>query len=362
MAETWTRNREECAPSDCFSTSPRLPSVTEPARSAWVVSDGAAGNERQALALSAALDLSPRVMRIDVDAPWRWLAPRLLIGARHAIHDRQGGAIDPPWPSIAIGCGRRAALLVRALRLWSARACLTVQILDPRIATSAFDVVVAPRHDRLRGDNVIETIGALNAIDAKRLTKAKSHSDPFAALPGPRTTVLVGASHPALQLDGAHVAGWLAALGKLHARDGGSFLVSTSRRTPAELVQHLREAFSAWPGVFWSPDENTANPYARMLAWADRIVVTPDSVNMLSEACATGKPVHTYAPQPLHGKLADFHAALRDGGHLLDLGDTNVRPRPMPLRETAAVAAKIRARWLTNDGQGISADTDTPPA
>ncbi|MEO8012466.1 MAG: ELM1/GtrOC1 family putative glycosyltransferase, partial [Dokdonella sp.] len=163
----------------------------------WVISDGAAGNERQALALSSALQVSARVLRIDIDAPWRWCAPRLLLGARDAIHDRQRVPIAPPWPSIAIGCGRSAALLVRGLRRWSAGSCFSVQILDPRINPKHFDIVVAPRHDGLRGNNVITTLGALNAVDARWLADGKSRFSAFGALPAPRTTVLVGASHAA---------------------------------------------------------------------------------------------------------------------------------------------------------------------
>jgi mitochondrial fission protein ELM1 len=80
-----------------------------------------------------------------------------------------------------------------------------------------------------------------------------------------------------------------------------------------------------------------------VLGWADRLVVTPDSVNMLSEACATGCAVETFAPAPLPAKLECFHRALRDAGLLHDLGDAPPARQP-PLRETAAVAARILRR------------------
>src|SRR5690606_38571034 len=108
--------------------------------------------------------------------------------------------------------------------------------------------------------------------------------------------------------------------------------------------QHLREAFAAFAGAFWAGDGDGPNPYAGFLGWADRLVVTPDSVNMLSEACATGKPVLTYVHEPVRGKLAAFHAALREAGQLHDLGaDTGTAPPP--LRETTRVAGLARARW-----------------
>jgi uncharacterized protein len=78
--------------------------------------------------------------------------------------------------------------------------------------------------------------------------------------------------------------------------------------------------------------------------------VTPDSVNMLSEACATGKPVYTFSPQPITGKLAAFHKALRDSGHLRMLGESMPTSLPPPLAETRGIAELVRARWLAARG------------
>ena len=51
-----------------------------------------------------------------------------------------------------------------------------------------------------------------------------------------------------------------------------------------------------------------ANPYAGMLAWADTVVVTGDSVSMLSEALATPAPVFIADP----GGLGPRHRRLHD--------------------------------------------------
>src|SRR6185312_161684 len=134
----------------------------------WALSDGAAGNERQVLALAQAMGLEAQVRRIALRRPWRWFAPRLRTAAQRAFVP----AVAPPWPAIAIGCGRQAALLTRQLRAWSGGRTFTVQILDPRIDPAEFDVVIAPRHDALQGANVVETLGALNPVDAAWLESA----------------------------------------------------------------------------------------------------------------------------------------------------------------------------------------------
>lgn len=316
-----------------------------PPPACWVVSDGNAGNERQALALARALDLVPRVLRIRLRQPWDALAPRLTAAAHHAIRDAQDAPLTPPWPAIAIGCGRRAALATRLLRSWSGGRTFTVQILDPRIASAAFDVVIVPQHDRVDGVNVIRSIGALNAVDQAWLADGRTRFAAFAALPAPRTAVLIGGSTRAQRLDEPYFDALLERLAARHASDGGSFLVSVSRRTPMATTARLRAAFARFPGVFWSGTETGENPYPGLLAWAERIVASPDSVNMLSEACATGKPVYTFAPRPIVGKLAGFHAELVGSGHLRRLDDSSHRPLPEPLAETAAIAELLRARW-----------------
>ena len=319
-----------------------------PALTCWAISDGAAGNERQASALADALGVATRVVRIHVREPWAALAPRLVHGARMAIRDDEGSALNPPWPDIAIGCGRRAALATRALRSWSEGRCFTVQILDPRIDTTAFDVVITPQHDGVRGANVIRSIGALNPVDSRWLAEGRARFPELARFAAPRTAVLIGATTSAQRLDTAYFDALLERLGAWNALDGGSYLVSASRRTPREVVARLRDAFAAWPGFFWAGAEDGANPYAGLLGWADRIVVTPDSVNMISEACATGKPVYAFAPRPIGGKLATFHGELRRSGHLRLLGEMAAPPQPPPLAETREIAELVRARWLVH--------------
>ncbi len=322
----------------------------------WAISDGAAGNERQVLALARALGHVPRIVRISLREPWATLAPRFTLAARSAIHVLDGSAIVPPWPALAIGCGRRAALLTRLMREWSDGRTTTIQILDPRISSSRFDHVITPQHDAMPGDNVIRTIGALNPVDDAWLSEARAGHAHFAEFAGPRHGVLIGASNRAQRIDPAYCEGLIEHCRAMHANEGGSFLVTVSRRTSPDVSEFLRSAFAGLPGMFWAGPDDGDNPYAGILAWADRLIVTPDSVNMLSEACATGRPVWTYAPKPIVGKLARFHGELIGAGYLRALGDTDPRPAVAPLRETAAVAELIQSRIRNASSDPVQVD------
>ncbi|HET7557440.1 MAG TPA: mitochondrial fission ELM1 family protein [Rhodanobacteraceae bacterium] len=313
-------------------------------REAWVITDGAAGNERQALALAQALDAPARVLRLPLRAPWAWLAPRKLPGGRLALSARDRVQFAPPWPALAIGCGRHASLLTRLLRELSHGNTFSVQILDPRMDPRHWDAVIAPRHDDLHGDNVIETTGSLNPIDDDWLTQGREAFTDFARLPQPRIALLLGGPRRGVAFDEAYaraLADGVAARAK-----GGSVLASVSRRTPQAVARMLREKLAHLPGVFWSGEGDGPNPYPGLLGWADAIVVTPDSVNMLSEAAAVGVPVHAPAAAPLPDKLARFHAALRQRGSLQDL-DAQAARVATPLRETARVAAQLK-EWMAS--------------
>ncbi|UXI68918.1 mitochondrial fission ELM1 family protein [Tahibacter amnicola] len=313
-----------------------------------MITDGAAGNERQALALAEALGVPTRVWQVAPAPPWRWLAPRGVAGARLALPASTRAQFMPPWPDLAIGCGRAAALYTRGLRRWSQGRTFCVQILDPRIDPAQWNLVVAPRHDGLSGANVLVPLGSLNPIDDAWLAAGAEAFPDLAAFPAPRTVVLIGANHRDVAVSTEYCVGLVERLGAFHARFGGSFLVSTSRRTPVALRDFLRSAFARFPGCFWGGAEDGANPYAGYLAHADRIVVTPDSVNMLSEACAVGVPVSCWLPTPPRGKLGRFHAALAQEGWVQPLTESGSRAQPGALRETERIADEVRQRLVAH--------------
>ena len=314
---------------------------TRPHSDAWTLSDGHAGNVRQAQALAQALALPDvREWTLHAHAPWRWLSPRCLPGAGRAFGDDFAQALDTP-PRVAIGCGRQAALATRLLRQRGAHA---VQVLDPRIATRHWDVVIAPEHDGLRGENVITLLGSLHPVDDLWLAASRQEFAGFAELPQPRTAVLVGGASAHAAFDPAAMSPWLDALAARVTQEDGSVLATASRRTPEAARTLLRAALGHLPGVVWCDERDGANPYAGLLGWADRVVCTADSVNMLSEAAATNVPVFVTGIDALGGRPRRFVDSLLalERVHVFD--DALTPFAVTPLRETARVAAEVRAR------------------
>ena len=310
-----------------------------PSPTTWVLTDGRAGNERQALALAHALSAAtPRIWRLEAQPPWRWAAPRYVPGSKRAFGRLFEMTLREP-PQLAIGCGRQAALATRLLRDAGSR---SVQILDPRIDPSHWDAVIVPEHDRLRGPNVITAAGSLHDVNAAWLANARTRFPQFAALPSPRTLLLLGGPIGGVPLDAAWWRRTADILRSNHQRDGGSLSICASPRTPAWLIAAARDDLSNLPGARWFSAGDGPNPYAGMLGWAERIVVSPDSVNMISEAVATPAQVSIAAPELGRGRHGRFLQALIDGGRVRALDSDAVPAGPAsPLIELPGVVAAV---------------------
>ncbi|AFC84967.1 putative nucleoside-diphosphate-sugar epimerase [Frateuria aurantia DSM 6220] len=322
---------------------PPTPSENHAITNHWIVTDGAAGNLRQAEALAEALQLQARPMRVQLRQPWSTFAPRWIRGLQHGLIGADAGRLQDAPPQLVIGCGRQAAAVTRWLRLRGQGRCKAIQILDPGIAPHHWDLVITPAHDNLRGARVLNPLGSLHPVDDRWLAEGRRCWPALGLTGSPRIGLLLGGPRRGVAIDIDYVQNLFRQI-QLHLLgDRGSVWVLCSRRTPPELQALARRWTATHAGLCWTRPEDGANPYQGVLAWADRLVVTPDSVNMLSEACATGRPVHALLPVvPLPSRLAKFVEALQLRDLLRPLLDT--RAAAMPWRETAEVAAEVRRR------------------
>ena len=308
--------------------------------STLALSDGRAGNARQAIALAQALDADAQALDLQPRWPWRWVAPRQLPGSAHGFGTTFAGALAQP-PAVALGCGRQAALATRLLR---ARGSQAVQILDPRLDPRYWDWVIAPAHDRLRGANIINIVGSLHPVDDLWLARARQASPKLGDLPSPRILLLVGGPGRHAALPGDAFGILLDELVGVADRESGSLCVLASRRTPTRWRAAMARIPAALPGVRWRAAGDGVNPYAGALAWAERIVCTPDSVNMLSEAAATLAPVFVWSPERLRGRPRAFLDHLYASGRVRTADDALATFSAEPLRETGRVATLLRQR------------------
>ncbi|WP_416899940.1 MAG: mitochondrial fission ELM1 family protein [Minwuia sp.] len=310
----------------------------------WVMSDGKAGMENQCLGLAEALGLAPVVKRVDIRQPWRSLPPQLWFSPLSALSPASD-RLDPPWPDLLIATGRQTVALSVAIRRASQGRTFTVQIQNPTIAPDRFDLIAVPQHDRLTGANVVQTFGALNRIRQEAIeTAAAAFAPTVEALPRPLIVVLLGGANKVFHMTDANVRDLGQKLKALAGESGGGLAITPSRRTEAGHVELLKAELEGVPAVWHTEDR--PNPYLGWMGLGDAFVVTSDSVNMVSEACGTGKPVYVHHLEGGNAKFARFHEAMRESGRTRVLDGHLADWTYGPLDDTATVAALVQRQFL----------------
>lgn len=212
---------------------------------------------------------------------------------------KDSDSLSAPYPDILISSGRRSVALALAIKRASGGKTKLVNLQGPRIPLHHFDLVVPMQHDGLQGENVFETLTALHHLtDAKLAKAASAYAYTLTDMPAPRVAFMLGGSTHAYTLDSKRLQTLAAQLESFIQQHQGSVWISTSRRTGAKNIKALQIALAMHNRVSIYTGDG-ANPYIAWLALADVIVVTNDSVSMMSEALFTGKPV-IILPLPEH--------------------------------------------------------------
>lgn len=315
-------------------------------QSAWIISDGKAGHEVQALGVAAALGVEPILKRVTPMGLVRLAAPWAPVARAERLFVT-GGLFSPPWPSIAFATGRTTIPYLRALRRRAADKIFTVILLDPKTGSASADVIWTPGHDALQGENVIKTLTSPHAYSAKRLAdlRADLPAD-IMALPRPRTAILIGGPNRDYRYDDLD-AQKLASAARRLALSGAGLMITSSRRTPPDLIEAVLSATTDKPRVLWTGAAER-NPYHFFLAAADAFLVTADSVNMAGEAASTGRPIYVFTPAGTSAKFERFHTGLRAAGASRPLpedGQSFETWSYEPLDSAATIAAEILTRW-----------------
>lgn len=316
----------------------------------WVLADDRAGNTAQALGTAEAVGAEIIVKKVRYTGAV--VLPNVLRGASTiGITPETLAEIKEPFPDVAIAAGRRAAPLLRYIKKRSGGKTKIVQIMFPgSFGLSDFDLVVLPGHDGCKSvrPNIMRTTGAPHRITPERLAAEKEKwAGVFESLPAPRIALIVGGATKDKPFT-AEMAKDLAArsVALSQALGGGSFLVTTSRRTGEVQEKIIRDALPDPKFFYGWGNKEIENPYFGFLALADHIIVTGDSVSMCSEACAAGAPVYIYAPSGTVGKKhALLHRELYEKGYAVELTENPVpvaAGEPKRLNAAWDVAARIK--------------------
>ncbi|WP_408904556.1 mitochondrial fission ELM1 family protein [Nguyenibacter sp. L1] len=328
-------------------TSPAAPRSMPPADPAMapppvaVVAEDLAGMRSQAFGLAARAGMAPFFCPVRARGLWRRLPAAWWPAPLRAIDP----PIDPGSAGLVFSVGGTGGAVGAALRDGGRR---VVQIQNPRMRLDRFDLVIANRHDEIAGPNVLLSRTALHGVSAERLAAARSAWQPrLAHLPRPLVAVLLGGSNGRFRLDEAVARGLAGQLAGMMRQDRVGVAVTPSRRTGVHARAIIGAALEPLGGWVW--DMQGDNPYLGLLACADAIVVTQDSVSMVSEAVAGSAPVMVAELPGRSRRIGLFLRDLAQAGRIRPFAGRMQDWPVTPLDDTIAVAEDMR-RKLGLDG------------
>jgi mitochondrial fission protein ELM1 len=396
MLHDLTRKRMEVA----FAQSP--PKV-------WLLMGHKAGDNSQVLALGEALGWSFEIKRFVYKRTE--LLSNLLLGPTLAgVVLDQSSALEAPWPDLIITAGRRNEPIARWIQKQAAaeKHVRIVHCGRSWAKIERFDLIVTTPQYRLpQRPNILHNRTPLHRVTQERLRAAADQWRPrLRHLPGPYLAVVIGGDSGPFTFDRA-AAERLARQASRRAKElGASLLVTTSARTPRDKITSFERALEVPAEIFrWSKDA-TENPYFGYLALADEIVVTGDSMSMLTEACATRKPVHIFdlgvgraamrpeqpaapapagargrkvfepahlrafiyrlgmhvGPQRMTRDIRIVHRVLVDSGMAVWLGDPFPAASPPGVESVDRAVAEVRRLFELPDVRGVASEPASEPA
>lgn len=230
----------------------------------------------------------------------RWMPPKLFAMLPGFLKNMVVKSFSSHLPDLIIAAGRQAVLVALALR----HQVKTVVLMNPGVSPSYFDAVIAPVHDQLKGENVINTQGAIHGIDPNELEFPK-YLEKYMY---PRIGVLLGGNSVHGVYEKNLAVKMANDLRTFAVAQGASLIITPSRRTPIEWLEDFEAVLEGLS--YWIWDQKTVNPYPNFLKGVDAIVVCEDSISMASEACVMGKPVLIYPTGITKLKFKRFYQQL----------------------------------------------------
>lgn len=319
----------------------------------WAMTSGAPGMRSQVIGLAKAISSHPddQITEKTIQLKkWAQYFPGHLNPAPLMSLTSSSSALSPPWPDILLSCGRRTSAASIAIGRASKGKTYRVHIQNPQTPTRFFNLVCSMAHDGLRGKNVIETTTALHKITAQDLEKDtqiwKARWQDQLERPGrgPVLGIILGGKNKTYGFSEQRLHDLIKLIETAAGQNNAQIFITPSGRTEDFVKQALAAKFDHHPQV-WIWDQSGDNPYFAILNCADHIMVTADSVSMISEALYTPKPVHIYALEGTSRRHRIFLSLLEEQKiiHTVqDELDFSVDGTRTPIDETARIAHIIR--------------------
>ena len=280
--------------------------VLKEIKNSWILSSGLIGCENQCLGVIERLGIETEIKKIKPSMAVSVFAPYGTPFLNPQVRE--------PWPDLVIAAGRKTIPYLKYIRRASKKECKTIYLQDPRIDSKEFDIVWAPEHDSIEGNNVVKTITSPNRVTNELLNY---HHDKWlgklSKLKGPFIGFLIGGKSKAYNFNDDECEKIIQAINFVIS-NGYTPLITLSRRSPKKLSNRIKSLLINEKNLFY--DGKGDNPYFAILKASELIITTPDSTNMISEAINVPKPVYYIDIKTNSKRFNKFINTLVNSGHI----------------------------------------------
>jgi mitochondrial fission protein ELM1 len=268
-------------------------------KNVWILLDNRIGSRHQAEGVAHYLEADKfNIIEKEIEYnKWSALPNFLRRNTLLGTTKKTKQTINNSFPDIVLSSSRRTAPIARWIKKQSPQTKLIQLLHIGKTGIKDFSLIFVPEHDqhKFKAENIIYTIGSPHFVTDEKLATAKTEwMEQFSHLPKPITALIIGGSikkHP-FSLDNALQLAQ--ATKQLKEKEGGSLLITTSRRTGVEAQNLIMENLKDIPHYAYLWGAEGKNPYLGFLSCADNLIVTGDSVSMCCEATATQKPLRIF--------------------------------------------------------------------
>jgi len=259
---------------------------------ALLLTEGYHGMISQVEGLAKALQAEFQHKIVRLNWPWNFIPPKLtpiseiILKDKHYINENK--SFD-----LVISCGRKSVIPSAIIKKKNTN-IFTIHIQDPKVNYKNFDVIIAPEHDELKGENVISSKGSIHYITQSEIEKAKNYLVNKFQNENVVSLILGGPSKH-YSFSNEELTQVFRKIKSNFISQGYKVLVIPSMRTPKRIIDLAMKEFVKDGFVVNTVDKQA---YLSALALATNIVVTCDSTSMISEASASGKPIFVAHMKP----------------------------------------------------------------
>ena len=305
---------------------------------ALLLTQGMHGMVSQVEGLAKALGLSYKHQKIELKSFWNLIPPKISPISENLVKNKF--VCDC---KIIISCGRKSVIPSIALKKRLGNQIFNNHIPDPKVSFEHFDLIVSPEHDRLRGENIINTTGAIHYLTKKEINDNSKYLGIEKDKRKELVAFIIGGPNKYYNYSEKQIHELFNKVKTLFTPDKFKIIVIPSYRTPENILKIAFNTFSINHHVVKNIDKKA---YLSALAISNYIVVTCDSTSMISEAAMTGKPVYIAMMKSFKptGRFKKFYSQLKDLGITRELEDRVENWSYNSLNEVNRIAPIVKAK------------------